>query len=299
VATRAYVEEIGGILNLEPPPTIRAQALRKSVVAFTHLVSRQNSPAIVPIPVEDAFVIAVERHTLPATNVWLNGRQKIKDECTEGSFTFVNLNVELAWEMSGDFDSVHMYFPRTALTAISEEIGGPAVESLGLLFEKSTDDAVVRSLSQALLPAFENPERANRLFTDHVGMAVLTHVLQAYGGAQRQLVQGGLAPWQVRRAKEMLVARLDGETPLHELARECGLSRSHFARAFKKSTGKPPHRWLIERRIERARELLRESSLSLAEIADKCGFADQSHFTRAFSAAMGVVPSEWRRVRRS
>ncbi len=293
MAARAYVEEIGGILNLEPPPTIKAQALRKSVVAFTHLVSRRNNAAIVPIPVEDAFVIAVERLTLPPTNVWLNGRQKMKDECTEGSFTFVNLNVALAWEMSGDFDSVHMYFPRTALNAISEEIGGPAVESLGLLFEKSNDDAVVRSLSQALLPAFENPERANRLFTDHVGMAVLTHVLQAYGGAAtpRQLVRGGLAPWQVRRAKEMLVARLDGETPLEDLARECGLSRSHFARAFKKSTGKPPHRWLIEQRLERARELLLKSSLSLAVIADACGFADQSHFTRAFSAATGVVPS--------
>jgi AraC family transcriptional regulator len=163
----------------------------------------------------------------------------------------------------------------------------------------STEDAVIRNLADCLLPAFEHPERANQLFVDHIAMAILAHITQTYGGAAPpKLTKGGLAPWQVRLAKEVLETRLDGKIGLEDLARECGLSRSHFARAFKKSTGKPPHRWLMEQRLGRARELLLKSKLSLAEISDACGFADQSHFTRCFFAATGTVPSEWRRLRR-
>jgi AraC-like DNA-binding protein len=126
-------------------------------------------------------------------------------------------------------------------------------------------------------------------------------MVDAYGGAATTppLVRGGLAPWQVRRAKEMLMAHLDGEITLEELAGECQLSRSHFARAFRKTTGLPPHRWLVEQRLERAKDLLLKSDLPLAEIADTCGFSDQSHFTRAFGAALGVAPGEWRRSRRA
>jgi len=126
-------------------------------------------------------------------------------------------------------------------------------------------------------------------------------MVQAYGGsaAAPLLVRGGLAPWQVRRAKEMLMANLDGELTLEELARECELSRSHFARAFRKTTGRPPHRWLVAQRVERAKDMLLNSASSLAGIAAACGFSDQSHFNKVFSAAVGTSPGEWRRLRRS
>ena len=89
-------------------------------------------------------------------------------------------------------------------------------------------------------------------------------------------------------------ANLDGELPLVRIASECGLSAAHFARAFRVSTGTPPHRWLMDQRIEQSKCLLMDSTLSLTEIAIKCGFADQSHFTRAFSSAMGATPGRWR-----
>ena len=160
---------------------------------------------------------------------------------------------------------------------------------------------MVRSLAHSLLPAFAAPERANRLFMDHVAIAVMSHLVHTYAGfaAPRALARGGLAPWQVKRAKDILAARVNGDITIEELAEQCGLSRSHFARAFRQSTGMPPHRWLMELRVDRARELLSNSALSLGEIAERCGFVDQSHFTRSFSAAMGVVPSVWRRLRRS
>jgi AraC-like DNA-binding protein len=108
---------------------------------------------------------------------------------------------------------------------------------------------------------------------------------------------GGLAPWQETRAKALMTIHLGHDITLAFLASECKLSVSHFARSFKQSTGKPPHRWLLESRVEKAKELLMGTDLPLAQTALACGFADQSHFTRVFSRTVGTSPGTWRRLR--
>ena len=110
---------------------------------------------------------------------------------------------------------------------------------------------------------------------------------------------GGLACWQEARAKELMAASLHEEISMRRLAEECGLSVRHFARAFRQSTGVPPHRWLLRYRVDRAKELLRNQTLSLADTALACGFADQSHFTRVFTALTGESPGAWRRQNRT
>jgi len=288
-------------MDLEAPPTIRAQPLRKSVVEFSRIASQSADNGILQPPTADAFLISLQLRAPPAGNAWVDGRHYLKDESKPGNFTLVNFNLETAVELNFQFDCLQMYFPRAALDAIALEQGAREVSMFDLDFVKTYDDVVLWSLGRCLLPAFDNPERANRLFVDHVATALLAHMVHAYGGSATAspLLRGGLAPWQARRAKEMLMAHLDGEITLEELASECRLSRSHFARAFRKTTGRPPHAWLVEQRLERAKDLLLKSDLPLAEIADICGFSDQSHFTRVFGAALGVAPGEWRRLRRS
>jgi transcriptional regulator GlxA family with amidase domain len=82
------------------------------------------------------------------------------------------------------------------------------------------------------------------------------------------------------------------------VALACKLSVSHFARAFKASTGLSPHQWLTAARIETAQGLLANSPMPLVEVADTCGFADQSHFSRIFGRAIGISPGAWRREHR-
>ena len=91
------------------------------------------------------------------------------------------------------------------------------------------------------------------------------------------------------------MTNLGGDITLSEVANECGLSLSYFMRAFKRSTGDAPHRWLLRQRVQHAKTLLRETQMSLAEIAIVCGFADQSHFTRVFGVHTGQAPGVWRR----
>jgi transcriptional regulator GlxA family with amidase domain len=95
-----------------------------------------------------------------------------------------------------------------------------------------------------------------------------------------------------------MLERIDGDVSLEELAHECRLSRSHFARAFRQTTGQSPHRWLMSQRIALSQDLLRNSELSIAGIANGCGYANQSHFTRVFARYVGVNPGEWRRLQR-
>jgi AraC family transcriptional regulator len=162
-------------------------------------------------------------------------------------------------------------------------------------------DPVMRGLALATLPMLEEPSTGTTLFLDAIALAFHGHVMHHYGGAPESggSVRVGLAPWQLRRAHAYIEAHLDGDPSIADLAAECRLSASHFARGFRQATGMPPHRWLLKRRIERAKELLLGGELELAQIALDCGFSDQSHFTRLFAQSQGQSPGKWRRLRYS
>jgi AraC-like DNA-binding protein len=108
---------------------------------------------------------------------------------------------------------------------------------------------------------------------------------------------GGLPVWRLRRAKRYLEDNLADEISVTKAARLSGLSQSHFARAFKASTGTPPYRWVLQARIRRAQVLLAEGGYSLASISVEVGFSDQSHFTRTFKRLTGKTPGRWLRNR--
>jgi AraC family transcriptional regulator len=107
-----------------------------------------------------------------------------------------------------------------------------------------------------------------------------------------------LSPRQQARTFELIDARLHGDLSVEEIARHCELSPSRFTYTFKRTTGVTPHRWLTQRRVDRAKDLLRRNSrMPLAQVALACGFADQSHFTHVFTSVVGAAPGEWRRQR--
>jgi len=117
-------------------------------------------------------------------------------------------------------------------------------------------------------------------------------------GLRKSIQKNGLAPWQEARAKKMLQDNLMGDISLTQLAGACGLSVAFFARAFKNSTGFPPHSWLTKQRIEKAMSLMLKTDDALVDIALTSGFADQSHFTRVFTKTVGISPGAWRRIHR-
>ena len=108
---------------------------------------------------------------------------------------------------------------------------------------------------------------------------------------------GGLASWQCRKLDRYIEDHLEDPLRLTDLARELGLSPSHFARAFRQSAGTTPHAHVVALRLRRARALLLGSEQSLGQIAVGCGFTDQAHLTRLFRLRFGEPPGAWRRRR--
>jgi AraC-like DNA-binding protein len=178
-----------------------------------------------------------------------------------------------------------------------EQSGARFGGELSYQFATGYDDPVVRQLGGAVLLALENGDASDGFFLDHILNAIAAHVLRHYGDvaySTRHAVHGGLTPRQLRCAKELMRADLGRDILLSELADLCGLSATHFARAFRQSTGTSPHRWLLDLRIEHAKGLLLEDG-TLSDVALNCGFADQSHFTRTFTKHVGISPGRWRR----
>jgi AraC-like DNA-binding protein len=159
----------------------------------------------------------------------------------------------------------------------------------------------MHGLATTLLDPVEHANERSALFVDHIALAFHAHVTDVYGNsaARAHPVSGGLSPWQLRHALDFMLARLDGDPTIGQLAQECGLSPGYFARAFRRTMGAAPHQWLMRKRIERARELLLTGTLDLADVALVCGFVDQSHFTRVFAKHQGAAPGQWRRMNRA
>jgi AraC-like DNA-binding protein len=246
---------------------------------------------------EDAFLVALQLRDYPVHEYWEDERASPRNALRAGDTTIYDLKRDPVFLINNPFHSIHFYLPRAALDALADSAHALRIDELHYEPGVGRDDRVVRALAESLLPAFEYPEQANRLFVDQVILAAGIHVASAYGGmkSERVTARGGLAPWQKKRAIEIIEANLDGDISSSELARECGLSASHFARAFRESTGLAPHQWLLQRRVEKAKQAMRETNSSLVNIALACGFANQSHFTRVFSKFTGISPGSWRR----
>jgi AraC-like DNA-binding protein len=193
------------------------------------------------------------------------------------------------------FDYVHFTMPRAQLDDIAADFGLGRVNSYKLSVVE--DDLVLAQMARSILPFIGRRDGPSLLALDQFSLILGAHLVQRYGVLQKigKPSKGGLAPWQRRRAAELLRENLDGEMRLAEIARECGLSVSHFARSFKTSFGTSAHQWLIQHRIDHAKQLMSQTSMSLIAIAIQSGFNDQAAFTHTFHQIVGVSPGKWRR----
>jgi AraC family transcriptional regulator len=278
---------------------IVSRIVRKGEVSVTpNRFEAPTSERTAALPREDTFVVAVSLYEKFDRDLWIDNRRLARMAPSgTGVATFPGFRPGAYACYRSGFHSIEFCFSRTALDEIADDVGVPRIKELHIRPGTAADDSIIRNLGQCLLPAFEQPDQVNRLFIDHVILAVGAHIVQTYGETKvrQRSGRGGLAPWQERRARDYLEAHLDGEISVTLLADACGLSSTHFSRAFRKSIGTSPHQWLMQRRVDRARQLLRDPDIALADVAMTCGFADQSHFTRVFTRLIGISPGQWRR----
>jgi AraC-like DNA-binding protein len=249
---------------------------------------------------ENAFVVLFQLRDLPAHDFRLDGKLQRVGAIRRRTLHIVDLRIgDACGRLRHPVETLMFHIPTGAIAEIADNAGAPKIGELKAPEPWLTQDPVVDRMAPLLIDALRQPSQGNRLFHDHILLGLGAHFADRYGGMRPRAAwqRGGLAPWQERRAKELLSANLSGDISLGMVARECGLSPDYFSRAFRGTTGVTPHVWLQMRRVSEAKVLLGTSALSLADIALACGFADQSHFSRVFSRHTGESPGAWRRRR--
>lgn len=251
----------------------------------------------VAVPPEEAFAFHVPLSLPFFTKLWTAGRRREVPDFHLGYAQVVDLRDNPVVSLDTRFDSMRFYIPQIALAEMANEAGIRGVKGLyapnfGAL------DLVMYGLAQALATAMEHPGDGTAMFSDCIALAFFAHIVHAYGNGsvEGRKARGGLAPWQLKRARDFINTNLAGDPSISQVADMCGLSSSYFVRAFKQATGVSPHQWLTKQRVERAKELLQDRGRELSDIAQLCGFVDQSHFTRVFSRSQGNSPGRWRRL---
>jgi AraC family transcriptional regulator len=297
--TGAYGKRMAGYLHLPEAPLHATLGFGRSELAVTRLHAPNGfTDPTSPIPSERAFSIHLHLRANQGGQLWLSGKLVPTRTRPSGGVTILDLEEDPVAFFPNPIDVVQFYIPRIALEEFAYENGTSAVNTLSWLHCEL--DRTLKHLGEAVLSAIQRSDPTPRIFLDYIGQTILAHATCVYGGVATspRLIPGHLAPWQARRAKECLSANLFGDVSLASVAAECDLSVSHFAHAFRRTFGRPPHRWLMDRRIDAVKGLLLSSRLTLAEIASKCGFADQSALNRSFKRALGESPGQWRRSRK-
>jgi len=179
-----------------------------------------------------------------------------------------------------------------------EQGSGRAAYEFGSLQSRSFRNAAIVAAMDQIWAEAERGDAISRLYADGAGLQVLSTLLRQ-AEAPPVVHRGGLAPWQVRRATEMIEANVGSDMPLSVLAAEVGLSPYQFARAFKTSMGKPPHAYQTGLRLARAKSLLECSELSVTEIAMEVGYESSQALARLFQRSVGMSPSAFRREYRA
>jgi AraC family transcriptional regulator len=297
-ASEGFGQRLAERLQSAETRTIVKRVLRAADMAVTETRCDDPVPGLSQaIQSEDAYLVALTLRDFPNRKYWENGRPMPVCSLRVGQVDLHDLKRSPVALLNQPYHDLFFYMPRSAFDAIADDADAPRIEDLNHS-SIAFDDPTISHLGLAVLPALRHPDQASQLFLDHVFLALGTHVAQIYGG-MRPLPRpgrGGLAPWQLRRAKEIFCEKLDGSVSLKEVAQECRLSVSHFSRAFRHSIGVSPHKWLLEHRIEVAKEKLRDRRLSVLEVALVCGFANQSHLTKVFTRTVGLSPAAWRRA---
>src|ERR1700674_953214 len=277
--TTGYERLLSKRLGIPNPPTFVTSVSRGAPITFTRLRLDSASPTCDgTIPAEDSYSFHVNFLKQESFSISIKARTVERYFLGEGCSMMLDYSETSATTLHSALDTVRLYVPRLTLQDfVREEYGSGEVHLKPT--QQVMRDPILYHLGASLSALLEHPEENNSLLVDHIALSLQSHLYQTYSAtpAWTPKASGGLAPWQESRAKEAMDANVDKEITIARLACDCGLSTSQFARAFKQSTGCPPHRWLLQRRVERAQDLLLTSDKTLPEIASSCGFSDQSH----------------------
>lgn len=280
--------------GLDPSPKILAHGVSTQGIAFQ---LRKDPRSVLEVPGRDNTVISV--HIGPSAKIACRrGGRWFRGTAVHGDIDIIPANTPARWEMLEKDETAELLIslPPSLLDSAMVEMKGRA-SPIELRNRHQIRDPELEMLCWAIQREMQAAYPSGRLYLDGLGLAVASRLVTRHSSAEKLLEapKGALDGCRLKRVLAFVEDQLAEDLSLDEIASVAGLSPSHTRALFRRATGLPLHQFILKRRVELGRSLLLHSSFSIAEIAQRAGFAHQSHMARHMRRILGVAPRDLRR----
>lgn len=245
-------------------------------------------------PLRDIAVIAWQTRAQIALRC---GAIRNRTQMSPGDFSILRPGYESTWQWSRGFQATVLYLTERRLADFASEVFDRHVDSVAIHESFQVQDPVIQHGLSLLSTELRRDAFGGALYRDALMTQLCVQLLRHHAESRLRTHRfpGALNAAQARQVTDYIEHNLASDLCLNSLARIAGMSQYHFARLFKKRFGTPPHTYVQQRRVERARHLILHSDMPLKEVVGATGFCDQSHLTRSFRRAFDITPAELRR----
>src|SRR5438270_3050760 len=250
---------------------------------------RSDPAGVLAVPELQRVLVAI--HVGAAAKVSCRrGGESHTGSAVHGDIDIIPARTDARWEIHDQNDTaLILALPPSLLDTVAEEQGFDS-RQVEIRNRFQIRDAQLENICWALKAEMEANYPSGRLYTDSLGVSIASRLVSSHSSvAQRPIAQsGGLGGRRLKQTLAYIEDHLAEDMSLSRIAAISGVSASHFKTLFRESAGVPVHQYVIQRRIERAKDLLMQDKLSIAEIALATGFLHQSHLARHMRRAVGL-----------
>ncbi|MFH7029488.1 MAG: helix-turn-helix domain-containing protein [Heteroscytonema crispum UTEX LB 1556] len=256
----------------------------------------QQPPGEISCHYSDEHLIYLSLAPRPVGLLQIQGGKTYRGLYVQGDISIMPAKVPFfaRWDVEDYYLEIRL--ASAFLQSVATETIDINPERLELLPEFRTRDRQIEAIGMMLLAEFKQENVGSSLYIESLTNVLAVHLLRQYAASKPRLTiyQGGLPERQLMQVLEYIDAHLDRDIKLADLAQLLGMSQFHFSHLFKQSIGIAPYQYLLQQRIERAKQLLKQSDRSIMEIALDCGFNSHSHLSKQFRQFTGMTPKAYR-----
>ena len=219
-------------------------------------------------------------------------------ECHPGEVSLLTRSQRSRWHWTSEIDVRHAYLSEQTVSGVAADMLERPIADVRLHDLLNVRDPLVTRIVDAIADETGQRSVGGALCAEALGIQLVVHLLRKYASVScsEPLAAGSFMPALRRRLQDYIETRLHERLTLDEMAAEAGMGAWTFSRRFRQTFGQAPHAYVIDRRIDRAKQLIEQGSLPVKAVASACGFADQAHLTRAMQQRLGVTPGALRRA---
>lgn len=250
----------------------------------------------VEVPALSEFVIVAYRRGATHMQRRFEGGWT-RTQCSPGDLSLLTRSQWSHWHWTDRIDVSHVYLTDRFVSGIASEVTDRTAAEVRLHDVLRIQDPILSSAIDALTREARLPQPGGAIYVEAVATQLVVHLIRNYASVrfEESPARSALTSVQRKRLTDYVDAHLHEPLGLEQLAAAVGLGLWNFTRRFRDAFGCTPHRYVVERRLDRARQLLLRSAMPVKEVASACGFADQAHMTRLFRERLNATPASLRR----